>query len=1076
MLDFTGERIVPHAKNCEPVFANKMFQEHIARYVFASRFIIGKKVLDVGCGVGYGARYLAENGAASIVAFDISIEAISHAKEHYSASNLEFRVASATNFDFGERYDVITCFELIEHVDAQTDVIRCIRKALKEDGILIISTPRALEQKRTYFHTREFSEQEFRLLLADKFSAVKLYYENNHFVSLITGDQPQTIDSIITLQDQWTLACADYFVAVAHNCAVAEIGCNMRPVMVVNDDQYVRLLERDVAILHEAEKSINHTLERTSHELLGLKNSRSWKITSPLRYCGKTLRQMIYLCQKVGGYRKTYGTWRMLRAVRERLLASLMDVDKAKRDLVIKQGELDIRAIARERLDVLFLIGCWDGESKRYRVHNMVEGLRALGYRVHEAPFAQLDAVVEAGLEANIVVLFRAPFDPTLGINNFFAYAKQHHIKVVFDVDDLIFDPSVVESIDGFRMLSEDKKARYLDGVSMYRQMLLASDLVTVPTEYLKSQVNKLGVPAAIIPNSVNAKQIAIAQDVVAAPRESGNVVRIGYFSGSYTHQKDFSQCESALLELMGQHSDIVLRIVGYMDLDSRWDGYAQRVERVGFLPYCDMLKDMAQCDINIAPLEPDSPFCHAKSELKFFEAGLVGVPTVASATDTFVRAINHGVDGYCVNTTQQWREALNGLITSKVLRTQIGAKARESALGRYTVERVVADAVKVYGLGAPHKDSALVASEREADHFSVSRLKIAWVIPGLIIGGGGHRNILRAAYFLQKFGHQVSLYFTATEKAPQEIKKDIQKHFYALDCPVYRFEGSIQPADVVFATHWSTVSAALTAHGNAREIMYFVQDFEPYFAPMGTEYILAENTYRLGLYHITSGPWCEMILRREFSADADHFIFPVDRSVYHQKQRQKQNLNLVFFAKPEMPRRCFNLGVIALRHFHLLCPDVEIIMFGSRHLNKQQLDFPATMRDVVPTLDELAQMYSDADVGLVFSTTNPSLIPYEMMACGLPVVDLRRGENAVNYGGRSDIAKLADPRPEKLAEEIAELISNKEELARRRDAGLEFVGGFPSEEQMARRIESLIQKRVEIGARTWKKHQASGL
>jgi 2-polyprenyl-3-methyl-5-hydroxy-6-metoxy-1,4-benzoquinol methylase len=87
-LQFSGERIVPQAENCEPNFASRMYQEHVARYLFASQLTKGKHVLDVGCGVGYGSQLLAELGAASVYAFDISEDAIRHAQIYYSHPNL----------------------------------------------------------------------------------------------------------------------------------------------------------------------------------------------------------------------------------------------------------------------------------------------------------------------------------------------------------------------------------------------------------------------------------------------------------------------------------------------------------------------------------------------------------------------------------------------------------------------------------------------------------------------------------------------------------------------------------------------------------------------------------------------------------------------------------------------------------------------------------------------------------------------------------------------------------------------------------------------------------------------------
>ncbi|KJK25726.1 hypothetical protein UB46_03475 [Burkholderiaceae bacterium 16] len=1147
MIQFTGERIVPEADNCEPRFAEKMYQEHVARYMFAAQWVQGRRVLDVGCGVGYGSRWLAQNGASSVRAFDLSADAVNHAKKFYAHEAVTYEVASAADFDFGERFDVVTCFELIEHVDAQREVIRCIRRALKDDGVLIISTPRAREQKRTHFHTREFSEQEFRALLEDSFPQARFYFENNHLASLITDSVPRRIERILPLKDQYSLAQADYFIAVASASASRPIANDMTPVLVMGDDSYVSLLERDVDILHKAEERLlevvaardsaladnvreleaqrsetvalrdsenglqlsalqlrreldalreeatgmRHALsaerelqrtvaklrrelelERSEGEYLtsvitDMQGSTSWKMTAPYRFVGGKLHQPLRLLRKASEYRRMHGTRALAGAIRRRLgRDGWSGLQSA---LVSTQAGPTEQSIANQQFDVVFAIGCWEGESKRYRVYNLAEGLEDLGYKVHVMPYQRIGTLPEQNVKANVVVLFRAPYDPRVGVEEFLKYAKVRGIKVVFDVDDLVFEPEVIDQIDGFRLLPEGQQRQYIDGVHQYRELLLAADLVTVPTEYLRARVEKLGRTAAVIPNSINRAQQDIASEIPVPSSIEHKVVRIGYFSGSRTHQADFAQCADALFEVMRENPDTVLRVVGYLDLEPRWDKLADRIERLGFQPYKTMLRVLGECDINIAPLDLGSVFCHGKSELKFFEAGLLGIPTVASATDTFARAIDSDVNGYALTAQQEWKDKLSKLIASRELRREIGAKARETALAHFAIQEVARTARDVYGLTAPHEMQAPAEAELPTigmEPLAPGRLRISWVIPGLIIGGGGHRNILRAAHFLSQFGHQVNLYFIGTEKDPQTIKRQIQEHFYPLDCPVYLFEGKIQPSDVVFATHWSTVNAALTARGVAKEIMYFVQDFEPAFAPMGTEYVLAENTYRLGLYHVTSGPWCEVMLRRDFHAAADHFQFPVDRSIYYPRARSKANMNLVFFAKPEMPRRCFELGVMALREFHRMRPDVEIVMFGSKNASKQSYDFPVTIREVLPTLDDLAQMYSDGDAGLVFSTTNPSLIPYEMMACGLPVIDLARGDNAVNYAGRTDIALLADPQPRRMAEEIVELMGNPSELAERREKGLAFVDSFPSEEGMARRIESLIFSRLEaIGA-----------
>ncbi len=260
MLSFTGERIVPGASNCEPRFAEKMYHEHIARYAFAAQWIQGKRVLDVGCGVGYGSQWLADHGAASVLGFDISEEAVAHARQAYGRPNVEFRVASAMDFDFGQKFDVITCFELIEHVPDQPAVLRCIKNALSGDGVLVVSTPRPLDRMRSDFHVHELSKDEFQSLLRQYFDDVNFYFENNHFTSFVTNEAPTDIERVYPLYDQYSLDTADYFVAVASSRERVEAYDEnisstkaARPTLIVGDDRYVRLLEDDVKILKDAQ-------------------------------------------------------------------------------------------------------------------------------------------------------------------------------------------------------------------------------------------------------------------------------------------------------------------------------------------------------------------------------------------------------------------------------------------------------------------------------------------------------------------------------------------------------------------------------------------------------------------------------------------------------------------------------------------------------------------------------------------------------------------------------------------------------------------------------------------------------
>ncbi len=716
----------------------------------------------------------------------------------------------------------------------------------------------------------------------------------------------------------------------------------------------------------------------------------------------------------------------------------------------------------------MYVVGCDTGESKRYRVHNLVEVLCELGYAAVAIPDFDIDQIIDSETRCGTLVLFRCAWDPHL--QRLITYCRSKGIKVVFDIDDLVFEPDQIDLVRVVATFTPSAREQYRDGVRRYRQTLLECDYATCTTAYLAERIGRLDKSASVIPNSLNREQIEIGQRL--APRVPDGTVRIGYFSGSNTHQVDFQDCEEALLQILDSYGCARFILVGVLELGSKWEKVADRVERVPFLRYDAMLQILAGIDINLAPLERGNPYCEGKSQLKIFEAGSVGVPTIATDVASYSEAITHGVDGLLARSAEDWNDCLASLLASPDLRRSLGLNARERALRQFGPETLGASARSVYGLESNSSehglcDPSITVQEEQPDYAPNMRrssgngIKITWILPELIIGGGGHRNILRAAYLLQKFGHELELYFTNTRMTEGQLRAAVTRHFYPLQCPMRQYRGSIQKTDVLLATHWSTVDPALRNRTFAREVMYFVQDFEPAFAPAGTEYVLAENTYRLGLYHIASGPWCENILRSEFQAEVDHFVFPVDRATYRPGDRTRPNKNLLFFAKPEMPRRCYELGVLALEKFHTICPDVEIILFGSRSVDPSAVPFPCSVRHVLPSIQDLASMYASADVGMVFSTTNPSLVPYEMMACGLPVVDLDRGNNHINYGGRYDVALLANPQPSVMAAQIAKLIKDPDELSTRARNGLSFVKTFPSEEEMGRRVEELILRRL---------------
>ena len=352
--------------------------------------------------------------------------------------------------------------------------------------------------------------------------------------------------------------------------------------------------------------------------------------------------------------------------------------------------------------DVIYAIGYRDGEPQRYRVYNLAEGLGAAGYAVHVLPFDRLGDIARFGWRAAALVLFRAEYDRFAGIDEALTGALRAGMRVVYDIDDLVFDPTLADRIDGLRLLGPHRRRLEIAAMARRRRLIERCGLVTASTAPLARAAAALGPEAAVIPNSLNEAQLSLAAELAGRKRAPREGVTIGYFSGTRTHQRDFAVCEPALLELLERRPEVRFRLVGHLDLGPHWRRFEGRVERIGLLSPAELLRAVAETDINLAPLELGNPFCEAKSELKFFEAGAVGVPTVASATEVFAAAIEDGRSGLLARDDAGWRAALDLLAGSPEHRTAIGEAARASAVARYGIAAVTKQAVAALGLRAP--------------------------------------------------------------------------------------------------------------------------------------------------------------------------------------------------------------------------------------------------------------------------------------------------------------------------------------------------------------------------------------
>lgn len=314
-------------------------------------------------------------------------------------------------------------------------------------------------------------------------------------------------------------------------------------------------------------------------------------------------------------------------------------------------------------------------------------------------------------------------------------------------------------------------------------------------------------------------------------------------------------------------------------------------------------------------------------------------------------------------------------------------------------------------------------------------QLHVAVVIPWFRIGSGGHMTIFRLVEQLEQRGHTVTLWLDDpvgyNAEGPAALRGTIREHFRPIRAPFFKGFADWFGADVVVATGWQT---AYTVMGlpSCGARAYLVQDAEAEFYAAAAERDWAQETYRLGLFGIAASPWLAGMVR-EHGSPCGHFDLAVDHAVYAPQQVPREEATVAFYGRFETARRGVPLGALALEEVVRARPNTRIITFGSQ--KPVPMAVPTEMAGVL-SAQQLAELYSRATVGLCLSLTNYSLIPGEMLACGLPVVDIDHPSAVGVFGGDGPVA-FSSRRVTDLADTLIRLLDDPAEREQRRAAGL---------------------------------------
>ncbi|TXH66902.1 MAG: glycosyltransferase [Thiothrix sp.] len=352
---------------------------------------------------------------------------------------------------------------------------------------------------------------------------------------------------------------------------------------------------------------------------------------------------------------------------------------------------------------------------------------------------------------------------------------------------------------------------------------------------------------------------------------------------------------------------------------------------------------------------------------------------------------------------------------------------------------------------------------------FTKDKLVIHWVTCDFARqGGGGNMTIFRFVRLFELFGHQqhIWLHNQVVHQTTAEAYEDLVRHYQPASAQIHFIDEYFSQAsgDIIIATDWESVWPVLSASGFKRRF-YFVQDHEPSFFATGSQSLAAEMTYHEDLDCICAGPWLAKLMRERYGRWATHFWLAADQLVYYPATLKTLNPipKVAFYARTSTSRRAVELGVLALNYLAEsgLAFHVEVYGGDNNAAWLEQVSFSYTDHGVL-SAESLGHLYRACDVGMVFSATNYSLVPQEMMACNLAVLELD-GENTRTILPTGTVV-LAKPHPRSIADCLQELLENKALRDATATLGGEWARQFDWQSTAGEVNQAVQQRLIDLG------------
>lgn len=316
----------------------------------------------------------------------------------------------------------------------------------------------------------------------------------------------------------------------------------------------------------------------------------------------------------------------------------------------------------------------------------------------------------------------------------------------------------------------------------------------------------------------------------------------------------------------------------------------------------------------------------------------------------------------------------------------------------------------------------------------------INWLVPDFGYGSGGHVTILRLVNNFKSLGIKNRIYISgkSSHSSSEALFNFVNDKIMSVEgVEFYVNDENYKDADISICTFWKTAYDLLGVD-NVKFKSYLIQDFEPYFYPVGSNWILAEDTYKFGYYGICASKWLKN-KSDNYGMNSCYFNLGYDPNVYYiDEMVERDSDRVLVYMRPSTERRGTEILIATLNILKKIRPNTRIAIFGTSDLNSDAIEFKAEILGLINE-EQLRKQHSMSSITLLTSLTNYSLIPIEAMACGSVVVDVDVESMRETFGNTSPV-QLIYPRPQKIAEHIAKLLDDNESIREISKNGVEYA------------------------------------